>query len=93
MKLPTKYDKLTAKTRHEVRQQYIKLQNNKCWYCGVSLDNDPPQRILNKKITLTLFPNGFMNSPIHIQHDHDTGLTEGVVHNYCNAVLWEYYER
>jgi hypothetical protein len=34
-----------------------------------------------------------LKSPIHLQHDHDTGLTEGAVHAYCNAVLWQYEGR
>ena len=29
--------------------------------------------------------------PIHLHHDHDTDLTIGAVHAYCNAILWEYH--
>lgn len=25
--------------------------------------------------------------------DHKTGMTEGAVHNYCNAVMWQYENR
>lgn len=29
--------------------------------------------------------------PVHLHHDHKTGLTIGAVHAKCNAVLWQYY--
>ncbi len=93
MALPAHYNKLTPKGRRIVRQEYIKLQNNKCWYCCGDLDREPPQEILKYKIDLKWFPPGFIDSPIHLQHDHDTGLTEGAVHAYCNAVLWQYFGR
>ena len=31
-----------------------------------------------------------LDHPIHLQHSHNTGVTEGAVHNYCNAVMWQY---
>jgi len=46
--------------------------------------------ILNKKIDWSYFPENFLNYPIHLQHNHNSGLTEGAVHNYCNAVMWQY---
>lgn len=93
MPLPTMYGKLTPRGRAAVCREYIKLQNGKCWYCGKDLDEQPPKEILDKPIDLTMFPRGFLDNPIHLQHDHDTGLTEGAVHAYCNAVLWQYYDR
>jgi hypothetical protein len=93
MPLPTKYGKLSMAGRRAVRQEYIKLQGNKCWYCEGKLDEQPPERILKMRINLHNFPDGFLDHPIHLQHDHNTGLTEGAVHAYCNAVLWEYFQR
>ena len=46
--------------------------------------------ILNKKIDWSYFPENFLNYPIHLQHNHNSGLTEGADHNYCNAVMWQY---
>ena len=46
---------------------------------------------MEAKINYRLFPPGFLKNPIHLQHDHDTNMTEGAVHAKCNAVLWEYY--
>jgi hypothetical protein len=38
-----------------------------------------------------LFPPGFFNYPVHLHHSHNSGLTIGAVHSYCNAVLWHYH--
>jgi len=93
MKLPVMYDKLSQSERSKVRLQYMIQQNFKCWYCHGNLDENPPKRITDNKIDLKLFPKGFLDNPIHLQHDHDTGLTEGAVHARCNAVLWQYFGR
>jgi len=91
--LPVDYDKLEFYQRGEVREQYIKEQNRMCYYCGEDLKHPPPYKITNKNINWKLFPKNFMNFQIHLQHNHDTGMTEGAVHNYCNAVLWQYENR
>lgn len=93
MKLPVMYDNLEWHHRRDVRNEYIRLQENKCWYCKSDLTQEPPSDILSKQINWNRFPGGFMNNPIHLQHDHKTGLTEGAVHAYCNAVLWQYEGR
>lgn len=93
MELPVKYNELNSTDKKLVRARYIKLQENKCWYCRGDLNKNPPLEIINKKINWNHFPDGFLNYPIHLQHNHYTGLTEGAVHAYCNAVLWEYYGR
>ena len=93
MDLPKDYTKLNTKTRKEVREEYIKRQENKCMFCHTSLDENPDSSITNKKINWKLFPIGFMKNPIHLQHCHKSGLTEGAVHAYCNAVMWCYEGR
>jgi hypothetical protein len=40
---------------------------------------------------LSLFPKNFLKWPVHLHHSHDTGMTIGAVHSYCNAVLWQYH--
>lgn len=92
-KLPVDYTKLKGSEKRKVREQYIKEQNNKCYYCSHDLDKNPPQGITEKTINLNLFPPGFLNNPIHLQHCHSTGMTEGAVHAYCNAVMWQYKGR
>ena len=91
--LPVEYDKIPTREKRVVREQYVKEQDNLCWWCGEDLAGDPPEHITEKNVNLRLFPIGFLNHPIHLQHDHDTGLTEGAVHAYCNAVLWQYHGR
>ena len=90
MILPTDYTKLDAYEKATVRNEYIKRQDDKCWYCKEDIQKEAPERITNKKIDWSLFPSGFLDYPIHLQHDHNTNMTEGSVHNYCNAVLWQY---
>ncbi len=93
IELPADYDKLTPSQRKEVRIRYIALQNNLCFYCKHSLDDEPPKSISDKQINWNLFPPNFLKNPIHLQHDHYTGMTEGAVHAYCNAVMWQYEGR
>jgi len=92
-KLPTDYTKLRPNQRREVRMQYVEEQKGMCYYCGCSLNEHAPQQVRDIKITWKLFPKNFLQHPIHLQHNHDTGMTEGAVHNYCNAVMWEYEGR
>lgn len=90
MKLPTDYTILTPAQRKEVREEYIRRQGNKCYWCGTSLDKKPS---MPKEINWKLFPPGFQDYPVHLQHCHSTGLTEGAVHMYCNAYMWQYHGR
>ena len=92
-RLPCDYTKLTPGEKAEVREQYAELQKGVCWYCKYPLAFDPPERIMKKSINWKQFPPDFRKHPIHLQHDHDTGMTEGTVHAYCNAVLWQYHGR
>ena len=90
---PVKYSELNTRQKRLIKNQYTIEQNNKCMYCGESLDSDPPQRILEKQIDWSYFPPNFTKYSIHLQHNHETDLTEGVVHAYCNAVMWQYENR
>ncbi len=91
--LPINYTKLTPSERREVRLQYIELQEGKCYWCGENLNDNPPARITEKPINWNRFPPNFLQHPIHLQHCHKTGMTEGAVHAYCNAVMWQYEGR
>jgi len=94
-KLPVQYDSLDWKKGEKriVREQYIEEQKGKCMYCGNSLKENPPKEILDKPLNADLFPFNFLKHPIHLQHNHDTGWTEGAVHAYCNGVMWQYEGR
>lgn len=91
MELPVNYDKLTRAERREVRLEYINQQNGDCYHCGVSLSDSPCSSIQALTIFEDLFPKGFFNHPVHLHHNHDTGMTIGAVHARCNAALWQYH--
>lgn len=91
--LPVYYSRLSSNERRVVREQYIKDQDGHCFYCKHPLDKDPPKEILDKKIVWSMFPPNFLKYPVHLQHNHSSDLTEGAVHAYCNAVLWQYEGR
>lgn len=91
--LPVDYDKLKPAEKRAVREQYIQEQGGLCLWCKLSLEGQPPAEVTNKKINLRLFPPGFLKNPVHLQHNHNTGRTEGAVHAYCNAVMWQYHGR
>lgn len=89
--LPINYKSLHWTERKEVRLQYIEIQKGICFHCGSNLLEDPPKEITEKQINWRLFPPNFLQYPIHLQHNHKTGMTEGAVHAYCNAIMWQYY--
>ena len=88
MKLPVNYNELTIQKRKIVREEYIKLQKGRCLHCGNLLTEEASK---TKPIDEELFPQGFFKWPVHLHHDHKTGMTKGAVHCYCNAVLWQYF--
>ena len=91
IKLPLDYEFATPEERRVAREKYIELQNGICIYCGKSLKRSASEEVMKKKINWRLFPDNFLRFPVHLHHDHTTGLTKGAVHNYCNAVLWQYH--
>jgi len=91
--LPAYYLELSRQERYNVRLEYINIQGGKCFYCKELLSENPPEHITEKSIKWYLFPKEFLKHPIHLQHNHKNGLTEGAVHSLCNAVLWQYHGR
>ena len=91
MKLPVNYNALHFSERKSVREEYVKRQAGKCCHCGGLLTEKPPKKILRKSVDRSLFPENFFKWPVHLHHSHDTGMTIGAVHCYCNAVLWQHH--
>lgn len=91
MKLPVNYNEIHFSERKKVREEYIKQQEGRCYFCNGDLNEEPSKKILKKKINKKLFPENFFKWPIHLHHSHETGMTIGVVHCFCNAILWQYY--
>ena len=95
MKLPTNYSALDWRKGEKrlARERYVEIQENKCYWCQHDLDGPPSKEVSNKEINWKLFPEGFQNHPVHLQHNHETGMTEGAVHMKCNAYMWQYHNR
>lgn len=91
MKLPVNYNTITPRERRKVRLQYMSLQGGKCYHCGNKLFENPSNEINKKVIDYSLFPITMFDYPVHLHHDHKTGMTIGAVHCRCNAVLWQYH--
>jgi len=89
--LPANYRKLTWQQRRAVRNEYVKRQDGLCSHCKHPLLESPPANIMRLKVNKKLFPTNFFAWPIHLHHDHETGMTIGAVHCYCNAVLWQHH--
>lgn len=85
------YPSMSQPERAQLRAEYVKHQEGKCWHCRANLNEPPPSRITNLRINWRLFPPNFRKWPIHLHHDHKSGMTIGAVHAYCNAVLWSYH--
>ena len=84
---------MVASERRAAREQYAKSQGGLCYWCHAPLDGAPADSEKRKTVRRDLFPPGFFKSPVHLQHNHKTGMTEGAVHAHCNAVMWQYYGR
>jgi len=95
IKLPVDYRTLdwTKGETARVRNEYAWLQGGLCYWCEKPLSQPPPAEITELRIHWDLFPENFMKNPVHLQHNHETHMTEGAVHAYCNAVMWQYHDR
>jgi hypothetical protein len=91
LKIPAVYAELEWQERRAVREKYVELQRGLCHHCGAPLTGPALDAIREKRIDRKLYPPNFFKYPVHLHHSHDTGLTIGAVHNYCNAVLWEHH--
>jgi hypothetical protein len=89
--LPVDYRNLHFSQRKEVRNQYVKIQGGLCKHCGMPLDGPPAVEVSKLPVNERLFPDSFFKWPVHLHHNHNTGMTIGAVHCYCNAVLWQYH--
>lgn len=89
-RLPQYYPGLSSSSRRLVRQQYEREQKGMCSYCKMPLSEK--SRLNPNAIDWRAFPggeSGFLRYPVHLHHDHHTGMTIGAVHALCNAVLWQ----
>lgn len=88
--LPVNYNELEINEKRAVRLQYIKEQANSCKHCNMPLNELPSNEVELSVIFWDRFPKNFQKHPIHLHHNHYTGMTIGAVHMKCNAFLWQY---
>lgn len=88
---PQNYEHLTQPERAELRANYVKEQKGLCHHCAGPLDREPSERMQSIPINWRLFPKNFLKWPVHLHHNHRTGMTIGAVHALCNAVLWQHH--
>ena len=88
-----RYVDLTPRDRAELRSEYAKAQGNLCPFCKCDLDGPPSEAVRTTKLVLSMFPPRFLKHPVHLQHDHRTGMTEAAIHARCNGVLWQEFGR
>jgi len=89
--LPLNYSEMSQPMRRVIRQCYIEIQNGLCHYCRQPILEEPSQEVQRKSVNVGQFPEGFFKNPVHLHHNHQTGMTIGAVHAKCNAVLWIYH--
>ena len=91
IQLPADYRILSPQKRRLVREWYAASQEGNCYYCKAPLIGEPPASVIQKRVKRHLFPENFFKYPVHLHHSHESGMTIGAVHCYCNAVMWQYH--
>ena len=91
MALPVNYNEISAVTRRKVREEYVILQKGFCCHCKAPLAGPAAPYVRQLSINLKLFPPGFLRNPVHLHHNHVSGMTIGAVHAHCNGVLWQFH--
>ena len=89
MILPIDYTKASPFIRRRARLEYERLQNGLCPCCEAPLNKPTPEPYASIPIRREAFPQGFFRYPVHLHHDHETGMTVAAVHAMCNAILWQ----
>ena len=94
---PQRYCDLNSNQRRKLRDEYVEYFGGRCLYCDGHLDDEPHEFVRQSadEIEWDNLPEskeGFLKNPVHLHHDHETGLTLGPIHALCNAHSWHFYE-
>ena len=94
---PQRYHDLNTNQRHKLRDEYVEHVRGRCLYCSLKLDGKPSRIVRDSadEIEWDDLPGGkegFLKNPVHLHHDHETGLTLAAIHALCNAHSWHFYE-
>lgn len=92
LELPTKYSSLSGERLAVVKEAYICLQRERCWLCGGNLYELPNHVVDNPNLIGLCSSQLAEQHPLHLHHNHDTGLTLGVAHAECNIINSITYE-
>lgn len=87
---PQHYPSMDWRDRKNLRNSYLRVQNGLCCYCYQPLTGPPSEQVQKSAINKRLFPKTMFDYPIHLHHDHNTGMSIGAVHARCNAYLWQH---
>lgn len=85
------YPSLSPMQRRLIRAEYVEAQEGKCLHCDRPLSGPPAMHVQRKRLDMRRFPQNFLLHPVHLHHNHKTGMTIGAVHAHCNGVLWQYH--
>ncbi len=96
-KFPQRYRDLNSNQRRKLRDEYIEYFNGRCMYCDELLDDEPHEFVRQSADQidwddLAGGKEGFLKNPVHLHHDHQTGLTLAAIHAMCNAHSWHFHE-
>ncbi|MDX1406389.1 MAG: sigma factor-like helix-turn-helix DNA-binding protein [Woeseiaceae bacterium] len=96
-KFPQRYRDLNYNQRRKLCDEYVEYFKGRCPYCNELLDNEPHEFVRQSadEIDWDTLPGGkegFLKNPVHLHHDHKTGLALAAVHAMCNAHSWHSYE-
>ena len=94
---PQRYRDLNTNQRRKLLDEYVEHFRGRCLYCHLKLDGKPSRIVRDSadEIEWDNLPGGkegFLKNPVHLHHDHETGLTLAPIHALCNAHSWEFYE-
>jgi hypothetical protein len=94
---PQKYDDLNSEEKRKLREQYIEWFNGRCLYCEEMLEDEPHKFVRQSADDIEWDDlhggkEGFLSNPVHLHHDHETGLTLAPLHALCNAHSWHFNE-
>ncbi len=83
--------------KRELRDEYTRSFGGRCLYCFEKLDDEPNSFVRDSADDIEWDDSpgrkeGFLKNPIHLHHDHETGLTLASIHALCNAHSWHFYE-
>lgn len=91
---------LTQETPNSVKEKYpLELESSEDALVAYRYTGNENEGIVDMKkgkekvgYECVNFPKGMLDYPVHLHHDHKTGMTIGAIHSYCNIISFVYFE-